>query len=252
MAKYKIWESKSIYENNKFIRTYILYESSSYFIFCSACRKNGTTEYEMFFKSTCEKILFYIIMAFIMIIYALIFFWIDLIHYFCLKKRKKYSNVIGKSKKGEYPSKEKGIYTDNIWNELDGLSEERLNKEEVGVCPNCGYRLQTFLDFIPSNENLDETNQQINIVQNEREFIDMNELIIFNFISKDGKINFSVCCKKSDLFIESEKKLLNEYPELLNKKYNYILNGNSLLDKNKSIEELGIKNRDDIIINEIE
>lgn len=253
ITKYKIWESKSIYQGDKLIKTYILYESVSYFICCSTFRE-GPWDWD---KICNEKIGFIIVLClclFILsIVYVLIFFWIDLIHYFCCKTKKNYSQVIGGSKDSKVVHKEKGIYVDNIWNELDGLSEEQLNYEEVGICsnPNCRYTPPTFLEFIHSPINLDETNQQINIEQNGKDFLDMNELILFNFVSNDGTINYNVCCKKSDLLIDAEKKLLNEYPELLNKKYNYILNGNSLLDKRKSIEEIGIKNRDNVLINEI-
>ena len=88
ITKYKIWESKSIYQGDKLIKTYILYESVSYFICCSTFRK-GPWDWDYFCNQNIGFILFACLCLFILsIVYVLIFFWIDLIHYFCCKTKK--------------------------------------------------------------------------------------------------------------------------------------------------------------------
>ena len=58
-----------------------------------------------------------------------------------------------------------------------------------------------------------------------------------------------MACKKTDIFLNIEKKLFDEYPELKSKKLFYIANGN-VIDKYISLEQNKIKNGNSILINE--
>ena len=75
------------------------------------------------------------------------------------------------------------------------------------------------------------------------------KIIAINFISTGHNINLPMACKKTDIFLNIEKKLFDEYPELKSKKLFYIANGN-VIDKYISLEQNKIKNGNSILINE--
>ena len=69
-------------------------------------------------------------------------------------------------------------------------------------------------------------------------------------MSSDQKILFPVTCKPTDNINFIEKKLYEEYPELKGTKHYFLCNGIALY-KHKSLKNLGIKNGDRIILNQI-
>ena len=75
------------------------------------------------------------------------FFWIDLIYFLCIKG-KDYIGLSGKSDKGYILGKDK----DNIWNEVEGLTEEEWNSKynNIWKCNHCKYYCKSFLEFIPN------------------------------------------------------------------------------------------------------
>ena len=60
----------------------------------------------------------------------------------------------------------------------------------------------------------------------------MEKIIAINFVSTGQNINFTIACLKADIFLNEEKKLLDEYPELKSTNLYYIANGNEI---NKSL-----------------
>ena len=76
------------------------------------------------------------------------------------------------------------------------------------------------------------------------------KIIAINFISVGYNINYPMACKKTDIFLNAEKKLFDEYPELNSKKLFYIVNGN-VINKSVSFEQNNIKNGSSILINEL-
>ena len=67
------------------------------------------------------------------------------------------------------------------------------------------------------------------------------------FISVDQKINYNIPCKNTDIFVDIEEILLNEYPEYKDKELYYHANS-SKVKRFKTMEENGIKNNDDKIM----
>ena len=74
------------------------------------------------------------------------------------------------------------------------------------------------------------------------------ELMIVNFRSVDQKIqNYSILCKKSDIFNILEKQLYEEYKEYYETENFFTVNGNKI-QKMKSLEENNIHNNDVIML----
>ena len=79
-------------------------------------------------------------------------------------------------------------------------------------------------------------------------FINLKEKLTVNFLSTDQRIsNYSILCKKTDLFVELEGKLYNEYPEFKNYLTCCLVNGQQIL-RFKTLEENNIRNNDKIIV----
>ena len=71
-------------------------------------------------------------------------------------------------------------------------------------------------------------------------------------MSVDQNILFSVACRPTNKVNFFEKKLYKEYPELKGRTKYYFLCRGKALDKFETLTNLGIKNGDVIILNEIE
>ena len=67
-------------------------------------------------------------------------------------------------------------------------------------------------------------------------------------------MNYSVPCNRTDKFSELLNKLYEEYPFYQNDNYYYLVGAQQICDKdkNKTLEELKIKNSDTILVNKIE
>ena len=77
------------------------------------------------------------------------------------------------------------------------------------------------------------------------------KLMTINFESFDENIkNYSIICKNSDIFIDIEKKLYEDYNEYYNIKSYFTINGNKI-HKFKSLDENKINNNDIIVLNMI-
>ena len=63
----------------------------------------------------------------------------------------------------------------------------------------------------------------------------MEKIIAINFISVVYNINFPMASKKTDIFLNLEKKLFDEYTVLKSKKLYYIANG-GVINKYLSLE----------------
>ena len=61
------------------------------------------------------------------------------------------------------------------------------------------------------------------------------------FYSTDQKIHYSLICKKSDTFMNIEKKLFEAYPECQDSEYFYMVNGQRI-KRFKTLEENKINN----------
>ena len=78
-----------------------------------------------------------------------------------------------------------------------------------------------------------------------------NQIISVIFNSSDGKINYSIPCKKSDKFYKIEDLLYDEYPEFRDSDNYFIVNGKKI-KRFRTLEENKIKNSDVLLLMKIE
>lgn len=208
-----------------------------------------------------------IITIIILPFYLLFFIWIDIYHY-CNNVKIKFENVQGidiMNKK--FNIFEKKICKD-IWKELGGLTEQQWNQKKLRKCPECGYNGKSITDFIPNSTNkvsvpmpttqsitnqknnkIDDSNitKTVSTNENNGQNEDNNDYIIFNLV---GELIFPVRLKKTERFLVAEQKLLARNSDLIGKKLIYLYNGLQI-DKNKTIDEIGIKNEAHIVFNKL-
>ena len=77
------------------------------------------------------------------------------------------------------------------------------------------------------------------------------KLISVIFQSSDQLILCSIICKNTDKFNKIEGQLCDLYPECSEKEYYFLFNGQKI-NRNKTLEENGIKNNSLVIMNEFE
>ena len=78
--------------------------------------------------------------------------------------------------------------------------------------------------------------------------IEKNIAIIMT--AQDQSFHYPIICNLNDTFEYIENELYKEHPEYKGKELFFLLSGNSILDKKKTLPELGIKNADNIIVYE--
>ena len=121
--------------------------------------------------------------------------------------------------------------------------------------------LKSLLDKAKTKNNSISQNEKIDLFSinmKQLKTVDSSEIlqgekkIVVEFISVDQTINYrSVICKNTDKFSKVENVIYEEYHGLKNGNYYFIVNGD-IVDKNKSLEENKIKDKDVITIIEIE
>ena len=177
--------------------------------------------------------------------YLLIFLWIDIYNY-NKNKKVKYINVIGFDPKAKVVKKFEEKICQDIWKILEGLTEEEWDRKMKKECSNCKYRGKSIKDFMNINSNnkmnLDNTTNTTTIITTPKE-PDLNDLIVFNITSG---FSYPIYMKKTQKFIEAEKKFVEDNQEFKGKNLIFLLGGLPI-DKNKTIEQIGIKNGDNIV-----
>ena len=82
-------------------------------------------------------------------------------------------------------------------------------------------------------------------------FIKQKErIILLNFFFVSLQIDFNIACRPSDKFEDVGEKIYLMYPELKNRKLNFIFNG-SFIAKDRTLEENHIRDGSKILILEI-
>ena len=175
-------------------------------------------------------------------------FWIDVfVFLFCPYKKyyevyglKYYDIIIARSDK-------------DIWEKVEGYTENIWNTKYKWICSNCKYYSNTFNEFIQKFKGNkikedDINNTSTNIISL-NSTLNLNEdLIVVFSISSASIINYSVSCKKTDKFSFVVNKLYEEYPEYKNKKCNFY-SKDRLLNLDKTIAENNINKGDKINVN---
>ena len=78
----------------------------------------------------------------------------------------------------------------------------------------------------------------------------MNIEKILSIIFNNPNFQISVCCQRTDKFSDVLKKFFEDNPDLQNKNFVYLYGGKNI-DINQTIEEIKIKNGEQIFLNEI-
>ena len=80
-----------------------------------------------------------------------------------------------------------------------------------------------------------------------KQFVDFNNIMVINFISGDGNINEGIKCLKTDTFAQVEEQLYKIYDKYRESNNTFIFGGNTVL-RFKTIEENKIKNGEKILM----
>ena len=132
----------------------------------------------------------------------------------------------------------------NLQNEYNESKNSNKNKTEEETKDNEKENNEKIIKQL--NEKIKELNEinsryPIKLLKDEK-------LISVIFTSTDQKIHYSVICKNTDVFINIEKLLYEEYPEYKNKSNFFVANGKTL-NKNLTLKENQISNSDVISLN---
>jgi len=86
---------------------------------------------------------------------------------------------------------------------------------------------------------------------NNKKYVNLDKILVVNFISLDQKINCGINCLETDTFAEVEEKLYKKYEEYRETNNNFLSKGKMIL-RFKTILENGIKDGDKIQLITIE
>ena len=108
-------------------------------------------------------------------------------------------------------------------------------------------------NIISSNKNNDKINFALQNVINDIKNIyspniDISQLMSINFMSSDQKMNYSIPCFSSDLFVSVEEKLYQEFPEYRETNNYFLCHGNQIL-RFKTIAQNNIKSGFPVLLN---
>ena len=102
-----------------------------------------------------------------------------------------------------------------------------------------------------SNANEIISNFNRNNQQNNNNMVNIDDIIVIQFISTDQKINCAIKTLKTDTFVKVEEKLYQKYPEYRETNNNFIFKGKIIL-KFKTVFENNIQDGDKIqLLNDV-
>ena len=103
------------------------------------------------------------------------------------------------------------------------------------------------------NNQIKKKNNEINILKNKcnddefKEILPGEKIISVLFTSSDYKINYSLPCIDSTLFVKMEEKLYEEFPEYKETDNYFLVSGNKV-KRFKTIKENNIKNGTPVLL----
>ena len=150
--------------------------------------------------------------------------------------------------KDDIIEKENSIYQHFIKREEQHTSQTKIVPSVQREC-RCikQYELVPYIQY--SNGNIvPYANNSIGSINNNSQM--METIIAVNFRSISDNINYPMACKKTDIFLNVENKLYQQFPELKSKNVYFIVNGNTV-NKSYTFEQNNIKTGDTILINEM-
>ena len=112
--------------------------------------------------------------------------------------------------------------------------------------------IKSLENIISSNQNNDKINFALQKVINDlrsiySQTIDINQLMSINFSSIDQKVNYSIPCLNTDLFVSVEEKLYQEFPEYRETNNYFLYQGKQIL-RFKTIAQNNIKSGFPVIL----
>jgi uncharacterized UPF0160 family protein len=112
--------------------------------------------------------------------------------------------------------------------------------------------IKSLENIISSNQNNDTINFALQKVINDlrsiyNQTVDINQLMSINFSSIDQKVNYSIPCLSTDLFVSVEEKLYQEFPEYKETNNYFLYQGKQIL-RFKTIAQNNIKSGFPVIL----
>jgi len=101
------------------------------------------------------------------------------------------------------------------------------------------------IKLINKQKELNDLTKKIPGGGNLKKYIDYNNIMVVNFISRNGRINHNIQCLKTDTFAEVEEKLYQIYNEYRETNNVFLVNGN-IVKRFKKMSENNINNGDKI------
>ena len=245
MGDFTNWLNKIKYNNNKQDIYWIFYTKSIWSEKkCKSSYKAGWpfSKVNDIWKIFCWQFLLWGLILY-NIIYALILSWVDIIKYCCCKKntyKYKYSYIDTIIEKGEIISEDNA---NCIWAECEGTPEKIWISHGYPLfyCNNCKWKSKTFKDFIQSG--IPTQQSSMSNLNKEKNFAIL-------ITAQDQSFHYPIICNLNNTFEYVENELYKEHPEYKGKELFFLINGKSILEKNKTLPELGIKKGDNIIVYE--
>ena len=131
--------------------------------------------------------------------------------------------------------------------EVKRLNEELEKERNINLKLN--QKLNNYTKNIEEKEKtINKLNKELEVLKTKYNVSPGEKILPIIFISGDQKLHYSIICKNTDPFYKIERYLYNENPEY-DDSSNYFLFKGRTIDKNKTIEENGIKFSDIITLN---
>ena len=86
---------------------------------------------------------------------------------------------------------------------------------------------------------------------NINKFVNLDDVMVINFVSTDSIVNKGIKCLETDTFAEVEEKLYRIYDEFRNTNNAFTINGRTIL-RFKNLKENKIRDGDSVILIKIE
>ena len=97
-----------------------------------------------------------------------------------------------------------------------------------------------------------EINQmKLKLKNNKNNLVNLDDVMVINFISTDSSIKKGIKCMETDTFAEVEEKLYQIYDEFRNTNNAFTINGRTIL-RFKSLKENKVRDGDSVLLFKIE
>ena len=132
---------------------------------------------------------------------------------------------------------------------IENLQKNQNDNSNIKILQDENKNLKNQLNLKENEINemklkIKNTNKKINLVN-------LDDIMVINFVSKNPPINQGIKCLETDTFAEVEEKLYKMYDELRNTNNMFNVNGGTIL-RFKNLKENNIKDGDKVLLFKIE